>query len=93
MLLRLSSLCPTITPPSLFFFFFASSGPDWYLVRVDLTVTDVNDNTPEWSMVPVPYLAVVSTDAAAGSVVYKLQAEDGDEGNNGEVEYFLSEGQ
>uniref|UniRef100_A0A3P8UBI6 Si:ch211-186j3.6 n=1 Tax=Cynoglossus semilaevis TaxID=244447 RepID=A0A3P8UBI6_CYNSE len=64
----------------------------WYLVRVDLTVTDVNDNTPEWSMVPVPYLAVVSTDAAAGSVVYKLQAEDGDEGNNGEVEYFLSEG-
>ncbi|XP_016887842.1 neural-cadherin [Cynoglossus semilaevis] len=67
-------------------------GPDWYLVRVDLTVTDVNDNTPEWSMVPVPYLAVVSTDAAAGSVVYKLQAEDGDEGNNGEVEYFLSEG-
>lgn len=56
-------------------------------------MTDVNDNTPEWSMVPVPYLAVVSTDAAAGSVVYKLQAEDGDEGNNGEVEYFLSEGQ
>ncbi|XP_035760500.1 neural-cadherin [Neolamprologus brichardi] len=67
-------------------------GPEWYLVRVELTVTDVNDNIPEWSMVPAPYLAVVSPDASAGSLVYKLFAEDGDEGNNGEVEYFLSDG-
>jgi len=43
-------------------------------------------------MVPAPYLAVVSPDAPAGELVYKLQAEDGDEGNNGEVEYFLSDG-
>lgn len=43
-------------------------------------------------MVPAPYLAVVSPDAAAGSLVYKLYGEDGDEGNNGEVEYFLSDG-
>ncbi|XP_068617100.1 neural-cadherin [Brachionichthys hirsutus] len=63
-----------------------------YVVRVELTVTDVNDNAPEWSMVPAPYLAVVSPEAAAGSLVYKLQALDGDEGNNGEVEYFLSDG-
>lgn len=69
-----------------------SPGPEWYLVRVELTVTDVNDNVPEWSMVPAPYLAVVSPDAPAGSLVYKLQAQDGDEGNNGEVEYFLSDG-
>uniref|UniRef100_A0A8C5H0I1 Neural-cadherin-like n=1 Tax=Gouania willdenowi TaxID=441366 RepID=A0A8C5H0I1_GOUWI len=67
-------------------------GTDWYLIRVELTVTDVNDNIPEWRMVPTPYLAVVSPDEAAGSVVYKLYAEDGDEGNNGEVEYFLSDG-
>lgn len=53
---------------------------------------DVNDNVPEWSMVPAPYLAVVSPDAPAGSLVYKLHAQDGDEGNNGEVEYFLSDG-
>uniref|UniRef100_A0A3P8S899 Si:ch211-186j3.6 n=1 Tax=Amphiprion percula TaxID=161767 RepID=A0A3P8S899_AMPPE len=66
--------------------------PEWYLVRVELTVTDVNDNIPEWSMVPAPYLAVVSPDTPAGSVVYKLYAQDGDEGNNGEVEYFLSDG-
>lgn len=68
------------------------SGPEWYLVRVELTVTDVNDNIPEWVMVPAPYLAVVSPDATAGALVYKLHAEDGDEGNNGEVEYFLSDG-
>lgn len=53
---------------------------------------DVNDNVPEWSMVPAPYLAVVPPDAPAGSLVYKLHAQDGDEGNNGEVEYFLSDG-
>ncbi|KAM9544447.1 neural-cadherin-like [Salvelinus alpinus] len=43
-------------------------------------------------MVPSPYLAVVSPNALAGSLVYKLYAQDGDEGNNGEVEYFLSDG-
>lgn len=55
-------------------------------------MTDVNDNIPEWSMIPAPYLAVVSSDAPAGSLVYKLHAQDGDEGNNGEVEYFMSDG-
>uniref|UniRef100_A0A3Q2CVV9 Si:ch211-186j3.6 n=1 Tax=Cyprinodon variegatus TaxID=28743 RepID=A0A3Q2CVV9_CYPVA len=65
---------------------------EWYLVRVELTVTDVNDNIPQWTMLPAPYLAVVSPDALAGSLVYKLQAQDGDEGLNGEVEYFLSDG-
>ncbi|XP_019740005.1 neural-cadherin [Hippocampus comes] len=67
-------------------------GPDWYLVRVELTVTDVNDNVPEWRMVPAPYLAVVSPDAAAGSLVYQLHAQDGDEGLNGDVEFFLADG-
>ncbi|XP_049326854.1 neural-cadherin [Astyanax mexicanus] len=67
-------------------------GPDWYLVRVELTVLDVNDNAPEWTMVPLPYLAVVSPSSPASTLVYKLQARDGDEGINGEVEYFLSDG-
>ncbi|GAA6083445.1 neural-cadherin [Tachysurus ichikawai] len=67
-------------------------GPDWYLVRVELTVLDVNDNAPEWTMVPFPYLAVVSPGAAPSTLVYKLTARDGDEGINGEVEYFLSDG-
>ncbi|XP_023671737.2 neural-cadherin isoform X2 [Paramormyrops kingsleyae] len=67
-------------------------GSDWYLARVELLVTDVNDNAPEWTMVPSPYLAVVSPEAPAGTLVYKLHARDGDEGSNGEVEYFLSDG-
>uniref|UniRef100_A0A8C2H084 Si:ch211-186j3.6 n=1 Tax=Cyprinus carpio TaxID=7962 RepID=A0A8C2H084_CYPCA len=67
-------------------------GPDWYTVRVDLTVMDVNDNAPEWTMVPFPYLSVVSANAPPNTLVYKLQARDGDEGINGEVEYFLSDG-
>uniref|UniRef100_A0A8C1KCP3 Si:ch211-186j3.6 n=1 Tax=Cyprinus carpio TaxID=7962 RepID=A0A8C1KCP3_CYPCA len=53
---------------------------------------DVNDNAPEWTMVPFPYLSVVSANAPPNTLVYKLQARDGDEGINGEVEYFLSDG-
>ncbi|XP_072554765.1 neural-cadherin-like isoform X1 [Paramormyrops kingsleyae] len=67
-------------------------GPDWYLVHVEVMVTDVNDNAPEWTMTPTPYLAVVSPDAPPGTLVYNLHARDDDEGNNGEVEYFLSDG-
>ncbi|XP_063045235.1 neural-cadherin [Engraulis encrasicolus] len=67
-------------------------GPESYLVRIELTVMDVNDNAPEWTMVPYPYLAVVSPDAPTGTLVYKLHARDGDEGSNGEVDYILSDG-
>lgn len=44
-------------------------------------------------MNPYPYLAVVSPEAPAGTLVYRLQAHDGDEGKSGEVEYFLSDGE
>ncbi|KFV19902.1 Neural-cadherin, partial [Tauraco erythrolophus] len=57
-----------------------------------LTVTDVNDNVPEWAMEPFPFLAVVSPEAAGGTEVYKLLAVDSDEGIHGAVEYFLLEG-
>ncbi|XP_055789881.1 neural-cadherin-like [Salvelinus fontinalis] len=67
-------------------------GPDWYLTKVKLMVTDVNDNVPEWAMEPYPYLAVVSSEAPLGVLVYLLHARDGDEGSNGEVEYFLADG-
>ncbi|KAM6977861.1 LOW QUALITY PROTEIN: neural-cadherin [Aplochiton taeniatus] len=67
-------------------------GPESYLVKVELTVTDVNDNVPEWSMVPSPYLATVSPAAPGGTLVYSLVARDDDDGNYGEVEYFLSDG-
>ncbi|KAF3689058.1 Neural-cadherin Cadherin-N [Channa argus] len=65
---------------------------DWYLNKVKLKITDVNDNIPEWNMKPYPYLAVVSPEASAGTFVYQLQAYDRDEGKSGEVEYFLSDG-
>lgn len=44
-------------------------------------------------MQPYPYLAVVSPEAPAGTLVYQLRAQDGDEGRSGEVEYFLSDGE
>ncbi|KFR02399.1 Neural-cadherin, partial [Opisthocomus hoazin] len=59
---------------------------------LSLTVTDVNDNVPEWAMEPFPFLAVVSPEAAGGTEVYKLLAVDADEGIHGAVEYFLLEG-
>ncbi|NXD82407.1 CADN protein, partial [Halcyon senegalensis] len=59
---------------------------------LSLTVTDVNDNVPEWAMEPFPFLAVVSPEAAGGTEVYKLLAVDADEGSHGTVEYFLLEG-
>ncbi|KAJ3597073.1 hypothetical protein NHX12_003473, partial [Muraenolepis orangiensis] len=71
--------------------FSLTDGPDWYLNKVTLRVTDVNDNVPEWSMEPHPYLAVVSPEAGPGTLVYQLQARDGDQGEGGEVEYFLSD--
>ncbi|CAL9697367.1 unnamed protein product [Knipowitschia caucasica] len=67
-------------------------GPDWYLNKVKLKIADVNDNVPEWTMRPYPYLTVVSPEAATGTFVYQLQAHDGDEGRSGELEYFLSDG-
>ncbi|KAK7891667.1 hypothetical protein WMY93_023630 [Mugilogobius chulae] len=69
-----------------------AQGPDWYLNKVKLKIADVNDNVPEWSMRPYPYLTVVSPEAPAGTFVYQLQAYDGDEGRSGELEYFLSDG-
>ncbi|XP_073515773.1 neural-cadherin-like [Phyllobates terribilis] len=68
------------------------AGKGLYLVNLQLTVTDVNDESPQWTMQPYPFLANVSPLATAGTNVYKLHAIDKDEGVNGEVEYFLLEG-
>ncbi|XP_067853677.1 neural-cadherin [Heptranchias perlo] len=67
-------------------------GQDWYLLHIEVVVSDVNDSAPEWTMLPFPFLAVVSPDAFLGTFVYKLLAQDRDEGVHGEVEYFLVEG-
>ncbi|KAM9301979.1 neural-cadherin-like [Gastrophryne carolinensis] len=68
------------------------AGEGWHLLYLQLTVTDVNDESPKWMMEPFPYLAAVSPLAASGTYVYKLNAIDRDKGDNGEVEYFLLEG-
>ncbi|XP_072278551.1 neural-cadherin-like [Pyxicephalus adspersus] len=68
------------------------AGKAWHLIHLQLTVTDVNDETPQWTMEPFPYLAAVSPLAPAGTHVYRLHAVDKDEGPNGEVEYSLLEG-
>lgn len=67
-------------------------GKAWHLIHLQLTVSDVNDESPQWTMEPFPYLAAVSPQALAGTCVYRLHAADLDEGANGEVEYFLLEG-
>lgn len=61
-------------------------------MHLELTVTDVNDNVPQWVMEPFPYLATVSPKAPTGTKVYKLLAKDPDEDENGAIEYFLVEG-
>ncbi|KAM5138136.1 neural-cadherin-like [Mantella aurantiaca] len=65
------------------------AGKAWHLIHLQLTVTDVNDEAPQWTMEPFPYMAAVSPLAPAGTCVYRLRADDEDEGPNGEVEYFL----
>ncbi|XP_064208725.1 protocadherin-16 isoform X3 [Anguilla rostrata] len=55
---------------------------------VEVTVLDVNDNSPRFES--AGYAADVPEDAAAGSPVLAVAAGDDDEGENGRVQYFLS---
>ncbi|KAM8945998.1 neural-cadherin-like [Pelodytes ibericus] len=63
------------------------AGKDSILIHLDLTILDVNDQAPYWTMEPSPFLSAVSPTAPTGKLVYQLQATDQDE-----VEYFLLEG-
>ncbi|TRY99245.1 hypothetical protein DNTS_022810, partial [Danionella cerebrum] len=56
---------------------------------VELSVLDVNDNTPRFSR--SSFNIDVSEDAAVGLVVLDATATDKDEGENGQVFYFLSQ--
>ena len=55
-----------------------------------VTVTDVNDELPQWLMSVYPYKEVVPTDAPSGASIYQLRAEDTDAGS--EVKYYLRSG-
>uniref|UniRef100_A0A4W5K4E9 Cadherin domain-containing protein n=1 Tax=Hucho hucho TaxID=62062 RepID=A0A4W5K4E9_9TELE len=56
---------------------------------VEVTVLDVNDNSPAFSS--SSYTIDVSEDAAQGTPVLEVTATDADEGENGKVLYFLSQ--
>uniref|UniRef100_A0AAR2L9B7 Protocadherin-16 n=1 Tax=Pygocentrus nattereri TaxID=42514 RepID=A0AAR2L9B7_PYGNA len=55
---------------------------------VEITVLDVNDNSPKFSS--SSYTIDVSEDAAVGTPVLDVTAKDADDGQNGQILYFLS---
>lgn len=56
---------------------------------VEISVLDVNDNSPKFGS--SSYTVDVSEDAAVGFVVLDATATDVDEGENGQILYFLSQ--
>ncbi|CAB0038612.1 unnamed protein product, partial [Trichogramma brassicae] len=57
--------------------------------RIVLKVKDVNDNVPKFKTNGRPILAAISTTAHYGYNVIKVEAEDPDEGINGQVRYQI----
>ncbi|KAL5021610.1 hypothetical protein ScPMuIL_000765 [Solemya velum] len=74
----------------IFLQFNITNGQDIQLKNVTLTVTDVNDESPVFKNIPVPFLATVSTNANAREDVFTLLAEDPD--TNSSIKYFLQGG-
>lgn len=62
----------------------------WAHARVQVTVVDVNDNSPRF--LEFPYMAHVSPHAPLGSQVALVQAHDGDDGPNADVFYTTPNG-
>ncbi|NXR15026.1 PCDG5 protein, partial [Semnornis frantzii] len=58
--------------------------------KITITVTDVNDNTPE--LIVSSMLTEISEDAASGTVVALLHVQDRDSGANGQVRCSLDAG-
>lgn len=59
-------------------------------VIVNVTILDINDNSPMF--VNLPYYAIVSVDAERGSLITKVHAIDADAYENGEVRYEMKRG-
>lgn len=59
-------------------------------VKVDVHVTDVNDNAPKF--LRAPYRVQISEGSQAGAQVVRLYTSDADEGLNGDVFYGISAG-
>ena len=58
---------------------------------VKIRLIDENDEMPQFVNVPRPFLAMVSANAAPGTSVYQLMAQDADEGSL--VRYNLESGE
>lgn len=71
-------------------FLFLSSGDEWYLCRLSVTLPGMSDL--QWAMFPEPYLATVEPGAAPGSVVYKLVVRQRD-GSLEVAQFFLVDGE
>ncbi|XP_071377149.1 protocadherin alpha-3-like [Centroberyx affinis] len=54
---------------------------------ISVVVSDVNDNSPAFSL--IPYIFYVSENNAAGASVFSVKAFDGDEGNNALLSYHI----
>ena len=65
----------------------ASDGSRWSEVDVNINVTDVNDNAPEF-VFPI-MVAAVYENVSSGHVVFALTARDDDIGSNAELSYEL----
>ena len=60
-------------------------------VRVDVSILDVNDNSPIFEQ--IPYKAEISQDHGINQYVIRVSAVDKDEGINGQVHYSFTSGQ
>ncbi|XP_016110127.1 protocadherin Fat 4 [Sinocyclocheilus grahami] len=58
-------------------------------VRINITVSDVNDHTPHFSR--AVYSFDIPEDTSAGSIVAAILASDADSGSNGEITYSIEE--
>ncbi|XP_078241753.1 protocadherin Fat 2 isoform X1 [Pogona vitticeps] len=65
----------------------ASDGKFQAATEVEISVLDVNDNSPECKQ--APYQGKVSEDAPQGFSVLKVSARDADVGSNGQITYSL----
>lgn len=59
-------------------------------VTLDINVLDLNDNSPAFAS--SSYTVEIAEDAPEGSFVLEVTAADQDDGSNGQVVYFLSQG-
>lgn len=61
--------------------------PRTSIMEIDVTVTDQNDNDPEFE--ETSYRHTISENIDVGSTVITVHADDADEGTNAEVQYSM----